>query len=172
MKNTKIICLVCIILAVMFCLVGCGDNSYNAKNAKSVDITATLIHADGVLLQKIESKFTKSGKTYNFVTKTTSLNALDSGKADMYSTEEQSGANAKFAVPSFVDTDFVAIFEKTETKLYGKITAEKIATLGIADATSDVLVELQLNKTNIVSLSVSYTNAKGATVSIVAKMTY
>ena len=66
MKKTRIISIVCVMLVALCCFVACGENdAFNAKSAKSISITATLTHADGVLLQKIESTFTKDGKTYN-----------------------------------------------------------------------------------------------------------
>ncbi len=167
MKKTKIIVTICILIVVLCCFVGCNSN-----NAKSITINSTLTHADGVLLQKIESNFTKSDKGYDYTTKTTELNSLDSGKSEMYSTEETSGTNAKITVPSWDLKDFEAIYESTENRLYGKITAVKIASLGITDAASDVIVDVEFNEKLIVSMSVSYTNAKGSAVSIVATMTY
>ena len=172
MKRTKIIGIVCLMLVVLCCLTACGDTNYNAKKAKSVTITATLTHADGVLLQKIESVFTKQGKNYSYTTKNTALNPLDSTESGMYATKETSGETDKFAVPTFVDTDFAAIFEKTETKVFGKLSAEKISAIGIADAQGDVTATLELDGMKLVSMTISYTNAKGAQVSIVAKMTY
>ena len=172
MKKTTIVGIVCLMLVVLCCLAACDDGSYNAKKAKSVTITATLTHADGVLLQKIESTFTKQGKTYTYTTKNTALNALNGVQTGMYATEETSGESDKFVVPSFVDTDFAAIFEKTETKVFGKLSATKISAIGIADANGDVTATLELDGTKLVSMTISYTNTKGAQVSIVATMAY
>lgn len=172
MKKTKIIGIVCIMLVVLCCFAAC-DSSYNANGANTVDITVTLTHPDGVVLQKIESTFTKEGRTYNYTTtKTIAFNSFDGENLDMYSTEKTSGSDAQLTVPSWVAEDFAEIYENSETKLHGKATAEKIAALGITNAASDVVVELQLDNKHIVSMSVSYSNAKGETVSIVATMTY
>ena len=172
MKKTKIVGIVCLMLVVLCCLTACGDTNYNAKKAKSVTITATLTQEDGVLLQKIESTFTKQGKTYAYTTKNTALNTLNGVQTGMYATEETSGENNKFAVPTFVDTDFAAIFEKTETKVFGKLSAEKISAIGIADAQGDVTATLELDGMSLVSMTITYTNTKGAQVSIVATMAY
>lgn len=172
MKKNKIIGIVCIMLVLLCCLVGCSYDSFNAKKAKTATITATIAHADGVVMQKIESTFTKAGKAYSYVTKTYKLNSLDSGSTSMYATEEKTGESASFNVPSWEKTDFETIFETSKTKLSGTISAQKIESLGITDYIGDVTVELQLKNDRIVSMVVSYTTIKGFVANITATMTY
>lgn len=172
MKKTRIISIICIMLVALCCFAACGDDSYNAKGAKTVTITATLTHADGVLLEKIESVFSKEGKIYSYVTKTTAINALDSGEDEMYSTKIAEGTDATVNVPSWVMEDFAAIFKASETVIEGNITAEKVASIGIADAEGDVNVVIEFNEKQLTSMTIEYTNTKGAAVVIVATMSY
>ncbi|MBQ8772504.1 MAG: hypothetical protein IJZ28_04815 [Clostridia bacterium] len=172
MKKTKVISIICIMLVALCCFTACGDDSYNAKGAKSVTITATLTHPDGVLLQKIESNFTKDGKVYSYVTKTTAINSLDSGSNEMYSTETKEGTDAKLNVPSWLLDDFAAIYQASETSIRGKVKDEKVASIGIADAEGDVNVVIEFNEKQLTSMTVEYTNTKGAAVVIVVTMSY
>ena len=172
MKKTKIVGIVCLMLVVLCCLTACGDDGYNASKAKSVTITATLTHEDGVLLQKIESVFTKNGKAYNYTQKNTALNTLDGTQTGMYATEETSGESKSFFVPTFREQDFAAIYEMTDTKIYAKLSIEKIYSLGIHNASGDVTVTLELDGNQLISMTIDYTNSKNAVVQIVAKMAY
>ncbi len=172
MKKVKVLSIICIILVALFCLTACGDDSYNAKGAKRIVITATLTHSDGVVLQKIESTFTKDGKSYSYITKTTSINALDSGEEEMYSTDTKEGSDAKVNVPSWLLEDFAAIYQSSATEIKGKVKEEKLVALGISDAQGDVSLTIQFNEKQLIGMIVEYTNNKGSLVSIVATMTY
>ena len=90
----------------------------------------------------------------------------------MYATEETSGESKSFFVPTFRDQDFAAIYEKTDTKIYAKLSIEKIYSLGIHDASGDVTVTLELDGNRLVSMTIDYTNSKNAVVKIVAEMAY
>ena len=172
MKKTKIIGIVCLMLVVLCCLTACGDDGYNASKAKSVTITATLTHKDGLVLQKIESVFTKKGKVYSYTTKNSTLNPLDGDQTGLYVTEETSGESTSFIVPTFRDQDFATIFEMTDSKIHAKLTIEKVYAIGIHDASGDVTVTLELDGNRLVSMTIDYTNSKNAVVKIVAEMAY
>lgn len=172
MKKTKFIGIVCLMLVILCCLTACGDDGYNANKAKSVTINATLTHQDGLILQKIESVFTKRGKSYSYTTKNSTLNPLDGDQAGLYTTEETSGESTSFIVPTFRDHDFASIYEMTDTKIYAKLSIEKIYAIGIHDASGDVTVTLELDGTRLVSMTIDYTNSKNAQVKIVAEMAY
>ena len=167
MKKTKVIGIVCILLTVLLCFASCDDGG-----AKTITITSTLTHADGSLLQKVETTFTDEGKSYSYSKKTTSLNTLDSQETNAYSTQEENGSDATLTIPSWSAEDFAELLENTETKLIGKLTADKIAALGITDANGEVVASVELDGENVVAMTVEYINTKGATVSIVATITY